>query len=372
MLCVTLPGLGHTYSLVPTAWALRAAGHDILWVASGPSLKLANAGFAVIDPAPDVNFGDIFAAYFRQRPHLRFGENTDAARFGFFSELYAEVSKPTIDETVAIARSWKPDIMLYSPFQAAGPLVAAVLGVPSLCHSFSAHSADPRSGADIARYVRDAYIRHDTRWRTPDATITIAPPSMLERPDHSWQVRHIPYNGGAAVPKWLTQPAPRPRIAVSLGSVLPEHLRTARLRPLLDAIGQTDADFILALNGLDVGAVPSNVHPEPWTPLSALLETCSAVVHHGGAGTTLAALDAALPQLVLPQGADQFLNARDVERTGVGIAVAPEAITPTSLHRLLEDEQLQSAAEHMAKEMHALPPPLALVPNIERLTRNSC
>jgi hypothetical protein len=44
------------------------------------------------------------------------------------------------------------------------------------------------------------------------------------------------------------------------------------------------------------------------------------VVHHGGSGTTLSAAAAGVPQLVLPQGADQFANAGAL--TGVGVAGA--------------------------------------------------
>lgn len=49
-----------------------------------------------------------------------------------------------------------------------------------------------------------------------------------------------------------------------------------------------------------------------------LFQRVRAVVHHGGAGTTAAVCAAGKPSLVVPQMADQYLWARQVERVGVG------------------------------------------------------
>jgi UDP:flavonoid glycosyltransferase YjiC (YdhE family) len=46
----------------------------------------------------------------------------------------------------------------------------------------------------------------------------------------------------------------------------------------------------------------NNVHVEHYVPQSLLLPHCSAVICHGGAGTTLSSLALGLPLLILPQG----------------------------------------------------------------------
>jgi UDP:flavonoid glycosyltransferase YjiC (YdhE family) len=66
-------------------------------------------------------------------------------------------------------------------------------------------------------------------------------------------------------------------------------------------------------------------------PLSDLLTGVSAVVAHGGGGTVLAALSRGLPLVLLPQGADQFLNARQVASAHAGIVLLPEQTTPTAI-----------------------------------------
>ncbi|GHG98061.1 hypothetical protein Srubr_41770 [Streptomyces rubradiris] len=50
-----------------------------------------------------------------------------------------------------------------------------------------------------------------------------------------------------------------------------------------------------------------------WALLSTLLTTCDAIIHHGGAGTTLASAHAGVPRLAIPHGADNRINAAMIE-----------------------------------------------------------
>jgi UDP:flavonoid glycosyltransferase YjiC (YdhE family) len=52
------------------------------------------------------------------------------------------------------------------------------------------------------------------------------------------------------------------------------------------------------------------------------------LVHHGGIGTTARALDAGVPQVIIPQRFDQPDNAARCERLGVGSVLPPEPATP--------------------------------------------
>ena len=64
---------------------------------------------------------------------------------------------------------------------------------------------------------------------------------------------------------------------------------------------------------------------------SAILPTCRAVVHHGGAGTTAAGLRAGLPTLILWDVADQPIWAGAVQRLKVGSGKRVTNITRKSL-----------------------------------------
>jgi UDP:flavonoid glycosyltransferase YjiC (YdhE family) len=64
--------------------------------------------------------------------------------------------------------------------------------------------------------------------------------------------------------------------------------------------------------------LPPNVRHFRYLPFSVALPRVSAVVHHGGIGTTSQALRAGIPQLVRPFAFDQFDNARRIQELGVG------------------------------------------------------
>ena len=67
--------------------------------------------------------------------------------------------------------------------------------------------------------------------------------------------------------------------------------------------------------------LPAGVRHCAFAPFRQLLPHCGAIVHHGGVGTTAAALEAGCPQLVLPLAWDQPDNAARVAALGVGLAL---------------------------------------------------
>jgi UDP:flavonoid glycosyltransferase YjiC (YdhE family) len=83
------------------------------------------------------------------------------------------------------------------------------------------------------------------------------------------------------------------------------------------------------------GALPPSVRHCAFAPFRQLLPLCGAVVHHGGVGTTAAALEAGCPQLILPLAWDQPDNAARVRRLGVGLSLGPRQRTAGHLIRAL-------------------------------------
>ena len=81
--------------------------------------------------------------------------------------------------------------------------------------------------------------------------------------------------------------------------------------------------------------LPAGVRHCTFAPFRQLLPLCAAVVHHGGIGTTAAALAAGTPQVVLPLAWDQPDNARRLERLGVAIRLGPRHRTAGHLARAL-------------------------------------
>jgi MGT family glycosyltransferase len=107
--------------------------------------------------------------------------------------------------------------------------------------------------------------------------------------------------------------------------------------------------------------VPSNAHVEQYIPQSALLPHCALVVSHVGSGTLLPALGAGIPQVLVPQGADNFTNATRCIAAGVGRRLMPEDLNADSLREavrtVLDDPSYRDAAKRVAAEIAAMPGP---------------
>lgn len=114
---------------------------------------------------------------------------------------------------------------------------------------------------------------------------------------------------------------------------------------------------VAGLQGLDAQVVVA--WPGYWLPQAEVIKHADVVVHHGGSGTMLAALAEGVPQVVLPQGADQFGNAEALVRSGAGVrldAVSAQAIAE-SARLLLVDGAHREAAGQVAEEIRHMPSP---------------
>merc|ERR1719474_65401 len=124
-----------------------------------------------------------------------------------------------------------------------------------------------------------------------------------------------------------------------------EELSTDSLR------GQPDSQDLLAYAAEHVLFVKTA--PHEW-----LFPQCAAIVHHGGSGTTAAALRSGTPSIVTPCGFDQFSNARMVARSGAGLnlpqvsRLEPEELAD-AMRRATTDAQLARRAEEVGRQLQA-------------------
>jgi vancomycin aglycone glucosyltransferase len=88
--------------------------------------------------------------------------------------------------------------------------------------------------------------------------------------------------------------------------------------------------------------------------LQALFPRVTAIVHHGGAGTTTMAARAGAPQVVVPHRYDQHYFAQRIDHLGVGVAHAPTVPTADSLvaalNRVLQPD-LAARAKSLATDV---------------------
>jgi UDP:flavonoid glycosyltransferase YjiC (YdhE family) len=116
----------------------------------------------------------------------------------------------------------------------------------------------------------------------------------------------------------------------------------------------------LGADPAQLGPLPESVRAHPWVPLTAALPLCAAVVHHGGAGTCLAALAAGVPQVILPQGADQFLNADSLVTRGCAVRSTGAPDDLRSALRVALSGVLNGPVAEVRQEIAEMPPPTSV------------
>ena len=283
----------------------------------------------------------------------------------FVPRLFAEVAAPDmIDEVVAIGRELEPDLVLFETYALAGPLAAEVLGVPGVHQLIS-----PMLPHDVMALADDAV---SPMWRSFDRvspgygglyrgiTIEITPPSL--------EGQTIP--GGetlamrpAPLPATGTVASDPPCVYLTLGTLLgnAEVFRTA-----LAGLAGEGVEVVVTV-GADsdpeaLEPVPANATVERYIPQTELLPRCSAIVHHGGSGTMFGSLAHGVPQVVLPQGADNFVNGWLLANCGAGVTIGPDDVTPEAVRDavrlVLEEPSYRETGRRLAAEIAALPEPV--------------
>jgi hypothetical protein len=362
---------GHVHPMVPLAAAFLERGDDVLW-ATGASAcaRLRDDGFeartcGLDEPAVGPRIRAILAEFAavppEQRPDRMFGR--------IFAELFAP---PMLPELLAVAGEWSPDLLVCDAGEFAGPIVATLLGRPHVTHGFGPLLPEARvaNGGRAVAPLWEAYGLTPRPYggRYDYDYLDIYPP-VLSSSDHGHlrSTQLLRPDGfasglGEGPPDWVAELADRPLVYVTFGTVFND-LRL--IGPVIEAMGALPVRAVVTLgphgDPSRLPAVPDNVHVARYIPQGALLPHCSAVVSHAGSGTFLAALATGLPQVCLPQGADQFLNATACARAGAGISLAPDAVTPGSVRdavtRVLSEPAFRAAAERVAADLAAMPSP---------------
>ncbi|MFD5250147.1 glycosyltransferase [Amycolatopsis sp. NPDC058340] len=325
VLFASLASVGHTYPLIPLAIAARDAGHEV-WFAAGENVH---------------------------PPLLRHGLRPFRPADAFY-EIYAEDLEPELARL-------RPDLVVHEWGQPGVAVAAERAGIPGLWHGFGRMFPD---GIGLQPPSRPGRPHLD-----------ICPPSLQDKDflatAERVELRPVPFSEPAA----RLEKTARPLIYLTLGTAFgtPEVLATA-----IRGLAPLRAHVVVASGRIrpeDLGAVPDNVTVRAWIAQTDLMPHVDAVVHHGGSGTTLGALAAGVPQLLLPQGADHFANAEALCTAGAALSLQPgelsaEAVTEHT-RTLLGRTAHRDAARAIAEEISRMPSPSEVARTLPEWTRAS-
>lgn len=385
----TTAGAGHFGPMVPVAQACAAAGHQVA-VAAPASFaeQVRRRGLSHL-PFPDVP-AEQMGAVFGRVSELTREEANRVVISEVFGRLDAQAALPALMDIVAQVR---PDLIVREPCEL-GSLVAAIgAGIPQAQVAIGMDrfvvavapwlddplrelrvmaGLDPLGGAEL--------VLGTPTLTTVPAVLDAVPSDVVavENRRRAWRFRSDSPVDGPALPARWGDPS-FPLVYVSFGSVAGSLDRFAALYP---AVLLALADLpvrVLMTTGADstpvqLDPLPSNARVERWWPQEAAMAEAALVIGHGGFGTTMTALSAGVPQIVMPLFAlDQFLNARQVQAVGAGLELPGDldavSALPEAVRRLLGDRRVADAARSVAAEIATLPEVGRMVAVLEDLGR---
>jgi UDP:flavonoid glycosyltransferase YjiC (YdhE family) len=376
-------GYGHVLPMLTLAGALQERGHEVLWATGANACPLVQAAGL---EAVEAGLTDAEAAPMRAAARqAAVGIPPQDIPTVVFPLLFgAARAAPMLAALLPVAREWRPDLLVHEHGELAAPLVASVLGVPHAVHAFGG-GIPVAILADGSRTVTELWSQHGLPM-PPYAGcfehlyLDICPASLQTVPlDHIPAVqaaRPVTYDGEqvADLDSLIPEDDGRPLVYLTLGTV---NNQVPVLRRVAEAVWSMDVRLLVTVgHGVDpaaLGPVPRGVRLQTWVPQAEVLPLCSAVVSHGGSGTLLATAALGLPQVVLPQAADQFRNAEGLVRAGAGLALHPDDATAEAIadaaRAVLDRADLHEGARRVRDEIAAMPGPDEVVDRLELLSR---
>ena len=375
----TIGAVGHVYPMIPLARALLAAGHEVRWATSAemcPTIVAAgipafSAGLSNSDWRDERN------RRMRELADLSPAERTSRLAPWIFGELLAPAM---LRDLRAVVGSWPPTVFIHDNMELAAPVAAEAIGAVHIAHSFGPLTPEERvlAIADSATPL----------WRAAGTN----PPGYGGLYDHLYldiyprsiqptasghvprrqAIRPVPYAPSVDdVPPVLADDG-RPLIYATFGTELPDQ---RPLKTAVEAISSLDVRVLATIGprgSLDaLGPQPENVTIMRYVPQTVVLPHAAAVVSHAGSGTVLAALGAGVPQLCLPQFADQPLNAAAVADSGAGLTLGSKVLDHHTIRdaivRLLTEDAFRLRALALRDEIAQMPSPVdvaALLPTL--------
>jgi UDP:flavonoid glycosyltransferase YjiC (YdhE family) len=365
LLFTSLASHGHLYPLLPLAVAAHDAGHEVV-VATGANLLPEVEQAGLTGAAAGIAMREAFFA--RRGPNAGPPGDLDPAEMLELATtvLGSDLPRRFLADLGPVIAREAPDLVIAEAGNLGGVLAAIRAGIPVVRHGFGRLNRDELTDGIAGRATE---LADELGMADPfdGPLIDICPdsaqhPETVARPNRV-RLRPVGWNPPGDLPAWITdRAAGRPLVYLTLGTAMgnPPVFRAA-----IAGLGQLDADVLVSTGPTvpvaELGAVPPNVRVHDWVPQRDLLPHLDLVVHHGGSGTTMGAFAVGLPQLLLPQGADQFSNGELVRSLHLGDRLLPAEVTAAAVTeaagRLLTDPEARTAARRLADEVAAMPTP---------------
>lgn len=299
--------------------------------------------------------------------------------------LFLREAGAFIDDILAVLREDRPDAIVHDFAGIAGTIAADVLKVPnvmlytsypsnesySVAESFEEVSPEHPLRAAAAGLAREYEEKYGCRRMTVkeifdgqgDFNIVMMQKRLVpngESFDDRFVFTGVQIGKRTAFGSWKAPDNGKPLLYSSLGTAFnnwPEYYPI-----LFDAVRDLDINVFAALGAIDPASlkdIPANVEVGQMVPQLDILSQASVFITHAGMGGTGEAIYYGVPMIAIPQMDEQAITARQIEKTGLGVAFLDKnRITSASLkeaiERLLNDASYRDTAQDFSKDMKSL------------------
>jgi UDP:flavonoid glycosyltransferase YjiC (YdhE family) len=374
LLFAAVGAYGHLYPVMPMALAARAAGHEVA-VATHESFHPTVESVGLQAVAAGLTTEEAFGAAVAALDGPPQSE-ADLAIPAFTRIIPERV----LADLGPVLRSGAWDLVVHEMGNPGAGIAAREAGVPSATMAVGRIPDGPFWDLMFSG-VAAFGARHGVTVKEPRTLdrpyLDMCPPSF-QAPNVSELIEvHIPtrptaWNPPGDLPAVVSDRDPgRPLVYLTLGTT-GVFAQPSVLRQMIEALSGVPADALLssgpAVPADTLGALPDNVTVVDWVPQADLMPYVDVAVNHAGSGTMFAALANGVPQVLLPQGADQFANAAWAVQVGAAQQILPDELTPTriaaAIAALLGNEEVRTAALGLQQEITRMP---SLEESLDRL-----
>jgi len=365
------PGTGHVQPMLPLALALQARGHEVLW-ATGPDGCEWVRGAGVAAAEVGLPTRARMVEYRRRWPESAALSGEESVAYMFPRLFGAVTAGASFMPLLALAREWRPHLVVSEAADFASPPVAAALGVPQVTHGFGlvVPPARVEAAGQFAAplWEQVGLVPRPFGGLYDHLYIDIYPPSLqLDDLAHIGRIQrrrpesHTDSRG--PLPSHVEEALrdPRPLVYLTFGTVFNANDAFDAAVETLAALPELVAVVTVGPDGdpTTFGDVPDHVAVARYVPQNRVFERAEAVASHAGSGTLLGALSAGIPQVCLPQAADQFRNAAACASSGAGVALVSGDVTPDrirdALLAILHESRYRQAAVRLQDEIASMP-----------------
>lgn len=375
-----------------TAQALKALGHDVTWVSESPvggAVTSAGIPFAPVRrtgwlwPPPPI-------------PDVTTLAPSDAVMLRYRRALDTWMSEELVGEAVEALleladQMGTPDVLVTDPFLTAAALAAEKLGarlvvcgwpalrdlnddllfpvqkmlggesrarLDRLCARFGLSGSNFSSGPTpsiLSSHLHVSYFNET--WYQSDVT-ALLPQTLF--------VGGQPAPHDEPTPAWLDEiPTDVPLSVITLGTTFTGDLGFFSWAAQASARAGLLPIVAIGWNPIDkedkaqlIKALPRGTRLVNYVPFAHVLPRARIMCHHGGMGTTHAALIHGVPQIVVPHAADQRGQARRVAQVKVGLNLSAHDVKQGMLAQaftaLRDDAAVRATARALADDLASL------------------